>query len=325
MILLLALPCIAHAKTYSVKLMWVKNDQYAGELLAINDGLYRQGGLDIRLVPYEVGGPDPYHSVLSGEADIGISEVFALLRRAIKDKARIVVFGLKDQISPAGFMSLSETNIKTPKDFEGRTFGYYNDTDLELLAWYSDKNGVDHNRIRTKKLTPNDMQPLIDGGVHFIIAHETNEPVILKMKGYGTNFISLSSPQGIHFGPAYFCKEDFYNKHKDDLNSFVVATSEGWRRAIIDPSRAARVVFDQYPKRDYIDGLKELTLNKFEKSLNIKSYYMTYKVGRDCICCMSKLYWDIVQSRLKEENIITDENDVYDYVRFGAVRGIIRN
>lgn len=320
---ILAASPLAHATTLRVKLMWVKNDQYAGELLALHDGLYSARGLDVRLLQYEQGGPDPYHSVLSGSADVGISEVFALLRSAIKDDAKIVVFGLKDQISPAGFMSLAEAGIKAPKDFEGRTFGYYNDTDLELLSWYAAKNDVDVKRIATKKLRPNDMRPLNEGRVHFIIAHETNEPVMMKLQGHDTNFISLSGPRGIHFGPAFFCREDFYDAHRKELEAFIQATSEGWRRAIADPGRAADIVLAQYPKEDYIDGSGATTLAKFNKSLGIKQYYMTYKVGPDCICCMSKIYWGLVRSRLYEEGLIAEDDDVDDYVRFDAVRGII--
>lgn len=308
-----------------LKIAWILNDQYAGELYAFHKGWYKNSGINLVIKPHQASAKGPYHSVISGEADIGESETLAVLREAIRDGTRIVIFGLKDQISPAGFLSLEDKKITSPSKLKGLKFGYYNYGDNELLKWYCELNNINFHKIKKRKLPPNDMDPLISGTVDFIIAHETNEPVILKIMGYNTNFLSLSGPNGVHFGSAYFCKEYYYNIHKQELINFMVTSSKGWQHAITNPNEAAKIVMRYYPKNLLINNSKNDTLRKIEKGINIKSYYVTYKVGLDCIGCMSNTYWDIVLNELLSANIIRSAELAKKYIKFDVSRSLLTN
>ena len=313
-----------YANTLKLKLMWILNDQYAGEIIALTKGWYKEAGVNVKLLPYKSNTPDPYTAVINGGADVGISETLELLRRSIKDGSDIVIFGLKDQISPAGFMALSINNISAPGDLGKKTFGFYDDGNIEILRWYSEKHNIDYSSIKVRRLLPDDMRPLTEGKVDFIIAHETNEPIILKLNGYRTVFFPLSGPEGLHFGPAFFCRRSYYEKNKKQLIKFIEATIRGWRFALRHPEEVADVILRSFPQDHFINGSKDITRKKFVKSLDIKRHYMTYKVGMDCIGCMTKNYWELVRERLISDGVIADDTNILDYVEFDASRRLIR-
>ncbi len=325
LMLVLYFPSPGYAKLnhISLKLAWVLNDQYAGEVYAYHKGWYKDSGINLEFKPYKYGTKDPYHSVVSGEADIGESEPLVVIREALRDNENIVIFGLKDQISPAGLLSLKKKNIMKPSNIEGYIFGYYNDGDKEILKWYCELNGVDYNKIQKRRLLPNDMQPLISETIDFIIAHETNEPVILKLMGYDSNFLSISGPNGVHFGSAYFCTEDFYNANKKDLIRFMKTSSKGWKHVIMNPLEGSNIVIKYYPKNRLINNSREFTLKKFEKGINIKGYYLTHKVGIDCIGCMSKAYWDIVLNELLSAKIIKFTELASKLIRYDVSKSLL--
>jgi ABC-type nitrate/sulfonate/bicarbonate transport system substrate-binding protein len=319
-IAVLVVACSAQATPLRMKLSWVLNDQYAGQIYAFEKGWYKKAGIALTLIPHQGGHSDPYDAVMTGAADVGVGETLVILRRAIRDGSDIVIFGLEDQISPAGFLSLAETKIAQPGDLEHKRYGYYNNSDTDLLKWFADKNGVDYKSIAKKRVMPNDMQPLIDGEIDFIIAHETNEPVLLKLKKHRTNFLSLSGPKGTLFGASYFCKRDYYEKHKAELTKLMEMTSRGWRAAFDHPDDAAEMILRNFPRKDYVDGSRTFTKDKFVMGLGIKKYYLTYKVGPDFICCMSKYYWEMVSERMASEGLMENDASILSYVRFDATR-----
>lgn len=309
------------AVTMRYKLIWILNEQYAGELYAYHKGWYEKEGLNIKFIPYG-DGRDPYSAVVSGKTDIGVSSSISMLRSATKDNSDIVIFAIKDQISPAGFLSLSRKNIVKPSDLEGKTFGYYHLSNHALLKWFCEKYSVDHKGIKMVKVRPNDMDPLLDGTVDFIIAHETNEPIILKLTGHDTRFMSLSDARGIHHGAIFLCKRDYYERHQQEISKFVEVTARGWQAAISHPEEAADIILKSLPRSAYVDKSRELTKRKIIKSIGIKSFYITYKVGGGCIGCMSRVYWDVVADQLMDEGVISQRSELHKLVRYDAIKGL---
>lgn len=57
---------VASAATVRMKLAWILNDQYAGQIYAHHKGWYRKEGIDLVLMPHQSGFPDPYDSIIKG-------------------------------------------------------------------------------------------------------------------------------------------------------------------------------------------------------------------------------------------------------------------
>lgn len=311
---------LTSAEDVRYRLLWIYNDQFAGELYALEKEWYKKVGINLILQPYTKNYLEPYEAVKQGEADIGISETFSLIRKITNDDSDIIIFGLEDQLSPAGLLSLKNKNITKPKDLENKVHGYFHDGNLELLKWYSEVNHINFNLIKNVKIEAENLQPLISGDVDFVIAHETNEPVVLLLNGLKTNMLSLSGPNGIQFGVAFFCKRSFYETHREVLKKFLKTTSQGWKEAILHPEEASEIIMKYYPKEYYVFQSPELTKEKIFRGVKIRQFYLTYAVGLDHIGYMSETYWSLVFQKLAYLKLIDDETSLNKIIRFDVVK-----
>jgi len=305
------------------RIVWLLEDQHAGELYALDKGMYDKVGINLIIQPFKENEKDPYEAILIGEADIGIYETFTLLRRAVKDNADIVIFALKEQLDPSGYMSLESKNIKEPKQLEGKIYGYYNEGDMQLLRWYAELNNIDFNSIKLKKILPNDVESVINGSVDFLTAHVTNEPIQMDLRGYKTNFISLSGPGGVHLGSAYFCTRKFYERNKDILKRFIRVTSDGWRLAIRSPDKSSDIVIKYASTSSLLYKDVNKSKKKIMSAIKLRHFYLTHKVGFDCICCMSRTYWEMAFDKLKKFKLISDKQKMDKFVRYDVAKAIL--
>lgn len=308
------------ARSQDIILMpqWILNDQYAGEIHAHEQMDKTNSGVKIILLPYDET-KDQYQEVLSRRVDVSTSEVITLLQKINEDQSDIVIFSLKEQISPAGYLSLKDKHIESPKDLEGKNFGYYSNNTLNHLKWFCMLHSIDYNKIKLKKITSDNLVSLIDGKVEVIVAHDTNEPIVLKKIGYDTNFIPMYGPANIYYGSAYFTTRSFYESNKENLREFVRKVSEGWKWAIEHPEQAADMVMKYYPKSRYLMDSYTLTRDKVIKGINVRAFHLTYNVGVDCIGCISKIQWNAGIDALVKHQLIEDSVHIRNVARFDIV------
>lgn len=312
------------ARTIVFKPRWILNDQSAGELYAQEKSKKDPLGVQIQVLPYDES-EDQYHAVLLNHADISEGEAITLLQNIEKDNSDIVVLAMKEQISAAGYLSLKNKNIASPKDLEGKIIGIYSDDSIDHLRWFCKLYQVDFHKITFKKITSDNLKYLIDNIVDIIIAHDANEPLVLKRMGYDTHFIPLYGPKSVYYGSVYFCRRDFYEKNKDALKQFVKSVSEGWRWAIQNPSDAAEMVMKYYPESHYLMGSKELTKEKTQQGITIRAFHLTYNVGLNCIGCIVKTQWDVEVNELCKNGLLKNDGKLSNVVQYDLTEDLFKN
>src|SRR6476646_2546545 len=113
-----ALHLFAQNKTFTLRLKWWHQFQFAGYYAAQIKGFYAAEGLNVKIIT-----GDAVHSgvdeVLAGRADFCISGSDLLVEYS-KGKP-IVALGAVFQHSPYVVLSIAEKNIKTPFDLIGKT------------------------------------------------------------------------------------------------------------------------------------------------------------------------------------------------------------
>ena len=114
----------------TMQLDWKPNVQFAGLIMAIEKGYYRDAGLDVRLRPVDAQ-MKVVEAVERGSNWFGCSESGVLLGARAKG-ARIKAIGTMLQGSPFCLMSLKGKGIRTPADLRGRILGVHPDADLAL-------------------------------------------------------------------------------------------------------------------------------------------------------------------------------------------------
>jgi ABC-type nitrate/sulfonate/bicarbonate transport system substrate-binding protein len=119
----------------SIQLKWKHQFQFAGYCAALEQGFYRDAGLDVTI---REGGPDinVAEAVASGKAEFGVCSS-SVLREWVKGR-HLVVLAVMFQQTPAIILVPRRADIRSVSDLRGRTFPNLNSAtrinhDLKLL------------------------------------------------------------------------------------------------------------------------------------------------------------------------------------------------
>jgi NitT/TauT family transport system substrate-binding protein len=128
-----AAPSQAALTPLKFQLKWVTQTQFAGYYAALDQGFYKDAGLDVTLL---VGGPNinEVQSVASGNADMGTTWLPSMLQ-AREHGADLVSISQIYSRSGTRMASFKTSNITTPKDLCGKRIGsWLGGNEPELFA-----------------------------------------------------------------------------------------------------------------------------------------------------------------------------------------------
>lgn len=227
------------SETMTVQLKWHHQFQFAGYYAAIEQGYYREEGLDVRLVE---GSKDlsPLQQVLSGQADYGIGDADILVSR-ISGKP-VVALAAIFQHSPGVLLSLKQSNIQTPADLIGkRVMLSSNGQGVYQFKAMLLKQQLDINQINIVPHTWR-LQDLIEGKVDVVSAYAMDEPGQLQQMGYAPSVIS-NQPYGVDFyGDVLFTSEQEISAHPERVQAFWRAIKKGWMYAFKHQAEMAELI-----------------------------------------------------------------------------------
>lgn len=212
-----------------LQLKWRHQFQFAGYYAAVQQGYYREAGLNVLLVEANPG-VDSADVVLRGKADFGVGTSELLLRRAQGDP--VVLLATIFQHSP--LVLLVRKTEETP-DLQA-----LHDLPImlepqsaELLAYFK-YEGVDPEKLRIEHHTF-EVYDLIAGKVAAMSAYLTDEP--FRMKQAGVDYL-IFTPRagGIDFyGDNLFTTEAQIRQYPERVRKFREASLRGWEYAMDHP------------------------------------------------------------------------------------------
>lgn len=233
-------------ESVSLQLKWSHAFQFAGYYAALEQGYYREAGLDVRLL--EAGpGIDPLESVLSGQAQYGVGTSGLLLARAAGKP--VVVLAVVFQHSP--LVLVARQDLATPgtqgiHDLVGRRVMIEPQSD-ELIA-YLKQEGIGLDRLVQ---VPHSFGPadLIAGRVDAMSAYVTNEPYYLEASGLSYQTYTPRSVGIDFYGDNLFTTEHELKTHPARVRAFREASLRGWQYAMEHPEEIANLILARYSKR----------------------------------------------------------------------------
>lgn len=224
-----------------IQLGWFANIQAAGDFVAIEKGFYRDAGLDVRLQP---GGPgiDPIQNVASGSIMLGNAASNGILVNARANGLPLKAFVAALQRHPFAFFYLAESNIRTPKDFEGKTIGIQ-PTARPLLEAVLRKHRIRNDQVKTV-FVGGDITPLIARRVDVITGWVIDRlPQFENMGVSGSVRYFRLWDLGIRmYAYVYFTTDPVLRERRDVLARFVAACAKGWLYARDHPEETADIV-----------------------------------------------------------------------------------
>jgi ABC-type nitrate/sulfonate/bicarbonate transport system substrate-binding protein len=228
------------------RLSWIKNVEFAGAYIADQKGYYKAAGFSgVKLIP---GGPSatPQDTVVAtGKAFIGISAP-DITGSAVLKGAPIKIVGAQYQKNPFAILSMAKTPINDPQGMIGKKIGVQAANESVWSAFLK-ANNIDPSKI-DKVPVEFDPLPLTTGQVDGWFAFITNEPNLLKVKGFDTHAFLLADHSYPLVSEVYIVQTDSIKNDRDKIKAVFEADIKGWKDSLADPSAGAKLAAEVYGK-----------------------------------------------------------------------------
>ena len=253
----------------SVQLSWIKNAEFAGEYFADSKGYYTDAGFDSVTL---TAGPSATESlVLSGAADVGLSNAVSVAPVILEEDAPLKIIGTTYQKNPFTILSLADGgNILTPADLVGKKIGVQAGGNETLFDALLAANDIDPDSV-TKVPVEYDPAPLVNGEVDGFLAYVTNESIIVESEGFEVANL-LFADNGLPFvAESFVVTQDSIDNDREKLKAFLYAEILGWKDAIADAEAGAKLAVDVYGKDLELDLAKETKQAEAQNELLIQT------------------------------------------------------
>ncbi len=239
--MLLSLPAQALEKV-SLQLKWMHQFQFAGYYMAKEKGFFKQAGFEVEIRERNLA-TSPIDDVLNGKATFGIADSSIVLQR-LQGKP-VVISTTIFQTSPLVYMSLKESDIKSPYDLKGKRIMFQQNIDDAPLQAIMQMFNIGENDFT---FVPHnfDNWALTNSTADVMSAYISDQPHLYKMKNISVNIIDPSS-YGIDFyGDLVFTSEKYVHNNYEKVMRFNQAIYQGWQYALENQNEAIQLILEKY-------------------------------------------------------------------------------
>lgn len=232
----------AAAQAESMRLEWVIQGQFAGPLVALEKGYYKEAGVEMDLQP---AGPDikPAVTVASGIDTYGIGHPNQVIA-ARSNGAPLVMVAQLGQKSVTAYIARKESGITSIKDMPGKSVGlWFGGDEQEFLAML-DAAGIPQSDVKIVS-QGYDIVAWLNGEYDVMQVTLYNELQQVYRQGFKKEDLVFLDPaeQGVAMvSTGIFTTEEQIKTNPDKVQAMVNATLRGWQEALKDPAAAAEIV-----------------------------------------------------------------------------------
>ena len=254
--LLLLIVILSTASTASalenvtLQLKWIHQFQFAGYYAAVQQGYYRDAGLNVTILP-ATPGKDPALEVINGKAEYGVgTSSLLLLRDAGKP---VVALAVIFQHSPYILLTRELSASQTIHNLVGKRLMLEPQAD-ELLA-YLIKEGVPPDKMKLLEHSFN-IRDLIVGKVDVISGYVTDDPDELERVRFPYHAYTPRSAGIDFYGDNLFTTESELKEHPARAKAFRDASLKGWQYAMQHPDEIIELIISTYSPKGERTHLK---------------------------------------------------------------------
>ena len=251
--------------------MWVDQFEFAGFYMAKEKGFYEKIGLDVEIKKYNLS-TNVLNEVLEKKADFGVNSSSLIIKKSLgKD---IVILGSIFQSSPLIILALKDSRIKNIHDIKNKklmmTSEQYEAAPLQSMLISENIslksiNLIDHSF---------NVDDLINKKTDFMMAYTTNEPYLLKEKGYESQIFHPKDYGFNFYEEILFTSKEFANNNPKLVKDFYDASISGWYYAFENIDETAQLIYEKYNPQNkslasLIDEAKEMKKLVYDKENRI--------------------------------------------------------
>lgn len=243
-----AMPAAAQTKTVRAALSWINNVEYAGIWMGMENGYFREEGLDLRTLPGGPNAPSAPVTVAAGGAEVGFGSWLPFVDAINRGNDFVLVAGTFP-VSPLGILSLPANPILKASDIVGKKI---------LAQGPNERTAIDATLALNKlprqwEFVPAGFspEPLLAKAGDGYTAFGTNQAVTLEVRmnmvrGKDFFFTSFDSMGYRAYTNLVFVTRAYLQAERDTVVKFLRALTRGWIENEKDPAVAARLAANKY-------------------------------------------------------------------------------
>ncbi|MGI6422271.1 MAG: ABC transporter substrate-binding protein [Syntrophomonadaceae bacterium] len=234
----------------TVLLDWFPNTNHTGLYVAQELGYYEEEGLEVEIIQPAEGGTAQL--IASGQGDFGVSYQEEVTIARSQD-IPVVAIAAVIQHNTSGFASPVDKNIKSPLDFEGKSYGGWGSpAETAIIQALLDKYQGDINKVNFINIGSADFFTSIQKDIDFSMIYWGWTGIEAEIRNIDLNFIPIADEiKALDFyTPVLIANEDKIARDPDLISSFLKATARGYQYAIESPKEAADILLQRVPELD---------------------------------------------------------------------------
>ena len=222
------------------------NLPFVAAYVAQEKGFFRDQGLEVDIRHASSG--EHLKLLVAGDVDFTTADSASVLKRRSDPGLSIVAFALFGQRGQQAFVALKDSGIQTPKDWEGKTFGYKTSQPPDYLAILK-ANDVDRSKIKEVRVGF-DPRILTERKVDILAVFKSVEPDKIRRLGFEVNLWSAADYGVPSMGLTYITRQDLSQQDPDKVERFLKATLKGLQYAFDNREEALDIVLEYAPNED---------------------------------------------------------------------------
>ncbi|HBK86957.1 MAG TPA: ABC transporter substrate-binding protein [Firmicutes bacterium] len=237
----------AELKQVKVVLDWTPNTNHTGLYVAQAKEYFKAQGLDVEiLLPGDAG---VIQTVASGNAEFGVSYQEELTQARVQDVPAISIAAII-QHNTSGFASPVGKNIKSPKDFAGKTYGGWGSPVEEaVIQSVMELEGASADEVNFVSIGDVDFFTAVERDIDFAWAFYAWTGIEAELRNVPLNMIYVKdlSPKLDYYTPILITSEKLAKEDPELVKAFMAAVSQGYEFAIENPEQAADILVEAVP------------------------------------------------------------------------------
>jgi ABC-type nitrate/sulfonate/bicarbonate transport system substrate-binding protein len=233
-----------------VVLDWTPNTNHTGLYVAKDQGYFEQEGLNVEIIQPGEGGADAV--IASGSAEFGVSVQESITQARIQG-VPIVSIAAIIQHNTSGFASPVAKNIKSPKDFEGKTYGGYGaPVEMAVIESLMQQEKADVSKVKVVNIGAADYFTAVKRDIDFAWIYYAWTGVDAELRGEPLNMIYLTkyTDKLDYYTPVLATSEKMIKEKPELVKAFTAAAAKGYQFAIDKPEEAANMLLKAVPDLD---------------------------------------------------------------------------
>ena len=223
--------------------MWLDQFQFAGFYIAKEKGFYEDVGLDVELKKYN-SSINVLDEVLNKRADFGTNSSSLIIDKSNGND--IVLLGSVFQSSPLILLALKDSKLQYLEDIKNKTL---------MISKEQQRFATLKSMLSSKGVELSDMKliehsygvdDLINKKADVMLAYTTNEPFLLKEKGYESTIFNPKDYGFDFYEEIIFTSKEFAKENPKLVKDFYKATIKGWEYAFENIDETVNLIYKKY-------------------------------------------------------------------------------